>query len=161
MSYTTNRRTFLGSAAAVCGVRDSAAQLPPRAGNPQSDGDFGIAQPGEYNIREEDHYGVINGHITVGVNFKDVGGIGGMYAPPYASTDFLVEVRIDGRPVPTAEYSWTPIEVRRKGRTGDIEVASETFLLHGQRSGMLRLTITNRGRRAASIPLQFNIVGSF
>jgi hypothetical protein len=84
-----------------------------------------------------------------------------MYAPPYASTDFLLETRIDGRPVSTAEYSWTPIEVRRKGRTGDIEIESETLLLYGQRAGMLRLTLTNRGSRAANVPLQFNILGSF
>jgi hypothetical protein len=161
MGYITNRRTFLASGAALSVHRNSSAQVPQRAASSQTHGDFEVAHPGENNIREEDHYGIINGHITVGVNYKDVGGIGGMYAPPYASTDFLLEMRIGGRPVPTAEYSWTPIEVRRKGRAGDIEVASETLLLHGQRSGMLRLTITNRGGRTTNVPLQFNIVGSF
>ena len=49
----------------------------------------------------------------------------------------------------------------RKGRTKEIEVASETLLLHGRRAGILRLTIINRGNRAANLPLQFNVTGSF
>ena len=69
------------------------------------------------------------------MNYRDVVGIGGMYAPPYASTDFSLEMRIDGRPITTTQYSWTPIEVQRKGRTKEIEVASETLLLHGPRAG--------------------------
>jgi hypothetical protein len=154
-----NRRTFVAGAAALSGslsgqyTRDLASErsLQHRT----------AAFQGAGNIRDEDHFGIINGHITVGVNYRDVAGIGGMYAPPYASTDFSLEMRIDGRPVTTAEYSWTPIEVRRKGHTKEIEVVSETLLLHGRRAGMLRLTFTNRGSRAASLPLQFNITGSF
>ncbi len=154
-----NRRTFVASAAALSGSLSGQETRPP-----QSNGavrNRTAAFDGAGNIREEDHFGIINGHITVGVNYRDVSGIGGMYAPPYASTDFFLEMRIDGRPVATTEYSWTPIEVRRKGHTKDIEVASETLLLHGRRAGMLRLTFTNRGSRAASLPLQFNITGSF
>src|SRR4051794_10743992 len=161
MAIMTDRRTFLSGAAALCGGSNLLGQKSPNPTNSQTAEEVAIAHPGQYNIRDEDHFGVINGHITVGVNYRDVAGLGGLYAPPYASTDFVLEMRIDGRPVPTTEYWWTPIEVQRKGRSGDIEVASETVLLQGLRAGILRLTFTNRGGAAADTPLQFNIAGSF
>jgi hypothetical protein len=156
-----NRRTFVANAAALSGSVSLPGQVTRHTTGDSPGGDPTIAFNGAGNIRDEDHFGIINGHITVGVNYRDVAGIGGMYAPPYASTDFSLEMRIDGRPVASTEYFWTPVEVRRKGHAKEIEVASETLLLHGRRAGMLRLTFTNRGNRAASLPLQFNITGSF
>lgn len=156
-----NRRAFFTTAAAISGSASLYGQDSPRAKNGPTDGSRSVAYNGENNIRDEDHFGIINGHITIGVDYRDVAGIGGMYAPPYASTDFSLEMRIDGRPVTTTRYSWTPVEVLRKGRAKDIEVASETVLLHGRRAGILRLTITNRGNRTSNLPLQFNVMGSF
>jgi hypothetical protein len=154
-----NRRTFVANAAILSGTATLAGQTSrPAAKGRHYDSPF--AFNGEKNIRDEDHFGIINGHITVGVNYRDVAGIGGMYAPPFASTDFVLEMRVDGRRVPTTDYSWTPVEVRRKGNAGEIEFVSETVLLHGRRAGILLLTITNRGSRAANLPLQFNILGS-
>ena len=115
MTRTMNRRTFFGSAAVLSGAAIYPGKIP---GLPEATAltkSVRSHSGGDGNIREEDHFGIINGHITVGVNYRDVAGIGGMYAPPYASTDFSLEMRVDGRPVATAEYSWTPIEVRRKG----------------------------------------------
>src|SRR3954462_15969501 len=129
MAIMTGRRAFLSGAVALCDVRKLRGQKPQHLPTyPQTAEEVAIAHPGQYNIRDEDHCGVINGHITVGVTYRDLAGLGGLFAPPYASTDFVLEMRIDGRPVPTTEYWWTPIEVQRKGRSGDIEVASETVL---------------------------------
>jgi hypothetical protein len=84
-----------------------------------------------------------------------------MYAPPFASTDFSLDMRIDGRPVPTSEYWWVPIEVRRQGRAGNIEITSETLLLNNQRSGIVRFTVTNKGSDSINVPLQFDFKGTF
>ena len=135
-----NRRTFVANAAILSGTATLAGQTSRPAAKGRHD-DSPFAFNGEKNIRDEDHFGIINGHITVGVNYRDIAGIGGMYAPPFASTDFVLEMRVDGRRVPTTDYSWTPVEVRRKGHAGEIEVVSETVLLHGRRAGILLLTI--------------------
>lgn len=153
-----NRRAFFSSAAAL-GSQASAQRPIPNGETARTAAPAAMFR-GENNIREEDHFGIINGHITVGVNYRDVAGIGGMYAPPYASTDFLLEMRLNGTRVPTAEYSWTPVEVRRRGRTGSLDVATETLLLHGRRAGIIAITLTNHGA-AANVPLQFEIRGSF
>src|SRR4051812_38757419 len=150
-----DRRTFLESAASLFGAGQAGVQ------RPLNEATVPHSYPGDQNIREEDHFGIINGHITVGVNYRDVAGISAMYAPPYASTDFSLDLRVDGRPVRTAEYSWTPVEVGRKGHAGNLEVRSETLLLRGQRSGMLRLILTNQGSTSLSFPLQFDLKGSF
>ncbi|MGH9627151.1 MAG: hypothetical protein ACRD7E_02140, partial [Bryobacteraceae bacterium] len=161
MFSTTDRRRFLASAFVASGLGSSSGQSQTGAASPEDSEEISFAHSGRYNIRDEDHFGIVNGHITVGVNYRDIGGLSGLYAPPYASTDFLLEVRVSGRPVPTSDYSWAPIEVRRKGRAGDIEVASETVLLHGRRGGIVRITLTNRGSAVSEVPLQFNITGSF
>lgn len=153
-----DRRKFFWSAAALGGGGKIAGQ---RRSEPSIDQAMPAAYPGARNIREEDHFGIINGHLTVGVNYRDVAGIAGMFAPPFASTDFSLDMRIDGRPVPTSEYSWMPVEVRRRGIAGNIEVASETILLHGQRCGMIRFTISNRGASPVHVPLQFDCKGTF
>ena len=49
---------------------------------------------GDRNIKDEDHFGIINGLITTGVNYRDIGSLSGLYAPPYTSSDFLLEVRL-------------------------------------------------------------------
>src|SRR5690242_3652627 len=65
---------------------------------------------GAANIREENHFGIINQAVTVGVNYRDVTSLGGLFAPPYASSDFVLEMRLNGERVPTREYRWSPQE---------------------------------------------------
>ena len=56
-----------------------------------------FAMQGDRIITEEDDFGIINGLLTMGVNYRDVGTLSGLFAPPYASSDFLLELRLFGR----------------------------------------------------------------
>ncbi|MGA3168233.1 MAG: hypothetical protein ABSF14_19195 [Terriglobia bacterium] len=116
--------------------------------------------PGDRNIRDEDHFGIINGLITTGVNYRDIGSLSSLYAPPYASSDFLLEVRLFGEKVPTKRYEWHPTEVPRKGEVHGISVSTTSCLVHGVRGGLLELTLQNTTSEKKKIPIQLNILGS-
>ena len=73
-----------------------------------------FAMQGNRIITEEEHLGIINGCLTAGVNYRDVGTISGLYAPPYASSDFLLELRLFGEKVRTTEYDWRPTKSAAK-----------------------------------------------
>ena len=54
---------------------------------------------GEANIVDEEHFGVINGLITAGVNYHDTFALRGLFAPPYASSNFALDVRLFGEKI--------------------------------------------------------------
>lgn len=116
--------------------------------------------PGSANILKESDFGIVNGAITPGVPYGNVLALNGLYAPPYASSDFVLEMWLFGERVPTRGYEWFPIEVRRKGALYGIHVSSVTALAPGQRALVLAVTLQNAGKRARMIPLQFKITGS-
>jgi hypothetical protein len=116
--------------------------------------------PGDRNIRDEEHFGIINGLITTGVNYRDVGRLSSLHAPPYASSDFLLEVRLFGEKIPTTQYDWRPAEVRQKGEVYGIAFSAASCLAHDVRGGLLELTLHNTSSEKKKIPLQLNIVGS-
>jgi len=134
-------------------------QAAPAEGRRQHDVDP-FMFPGERNIRDEDQFGIINGLVTAGVNYKDVGSLSGLYAPPYASSDFLLEVRLFGEKVPTQKYEWHPAEVPRKGEVHGISVSTTSCLVYGVRGGLLELTLQNTTSEKKKIPVQLNILGS-
>ena len=116
--------------------------------------------PGDRNIRDEEHFGIINGLITAGVNYRDVGSLSSLQAPPYASSDFLLEVRLFGEKVPTKRYEWHPAEVRQNGQVQGISLSITCCLVHGVRGGLLELTLQNTTPDKKKIPIQLNILGS-
>ncbi len=162
----------IGTAALVrnadgLGVHKAGALLV-RAGNPTTDARGGkggelpdpFVFPGDRNIRDEEHFGIINGLITTGVNYRDIGGLSGLYAPPYASSDFQLEVRFFGEKVPTKKYGWHPTEVPRQGEVHGIAVSTTACLVRGVRGGLMELTLRNTTSEKQRIPIQLNFVGS-
>ncbi|HEY7302986.1 MAG TPA: hypothetical protein VH601_02640 [Bryobacteraceae bacterium] len=139
--------------------------LEPLAAVPTSRAHRGVAAhdvfaiPGDRLITAEEHFGIINGHLSVGVNHDDVAALSGFFAAPYASSDLLVELRIFGEKVRTERYDWRPNEVRRKGSSGGIDVTTSALLLTGRRAGVLSITLHNGGASARQVPVQFNISG--
>ena len=115
---------------------------------------------GDRNIRDEDHFGIINGLITTGVNYRNIGCISSLYAPPYASSDFLLEVRLFGEKVPMKRYEWHPTEVTQKGEIYGISVSAASSLASGVRGGLLEFTLQNTTSEKKKIPIQLNILGS-
>lgn len=116
--------------------------------------------PGDRNILDEQHFGIINGHITPGIPYRNVLAVGPLFAPPYASSNGYIEVRLFGDRVRTETYEWRPVEVRRSGTLGGIRVSSETVLVSGRRALLLAFTLSNPGKRAAQIPVQVDITGT-
>src|SRR5580704_8218976 len=83
----------------------------------ESDGPFTrlFALQGEQNIVGESDFGIVNGFATVGTPYRNATAVSRAFAPPYASSDFLLELWLFGERVPVSSYEWMPVEVRREG----------------------------------------------
>lgn len=114
---------------------------------------------GDRNIVDEDDFGIVNGLLTIGINYRSLGCVSGLYAPPLASSDFLLELRLFGEKVPTEKYEWHRFEVVQEGQLYGIFVRTKCFLVSGQRSGLIAISFQNRTSRKKIVPMQFNIVG--
>jgi hypothetical protein len=64
-----------------------------------------FAMSGDLIITEEENFGIVNGHLSVGINHRDVATVSGLFAPPFASSDFLFELRILGEKVRKALFA--------------------------------------------------------
>src|SRR5262249_19395586 len=119
MAHPCTRRTAL-QLLAVLPVAVSRTQ-PAKANTPQGSASAPVQEKvpppkaydmlrmdGERIITEEEHFGIINGLVTVGINHRDVGTLSGLFAPPYASSDFNFELRLYGERVRTRKYDWRP-----------------------------------------------------
>ncbi len=118
-----------------------------------------FALDGKRNIMAEENFGIINGKITTRVHHQDIGTISGLFAPPYASSNFLLETRVFGEKVPTSEYRWYPFEVRREGEINGIAIKTVTVLTNGERAGLIAMTFSNQTGADILMPLQFHIQG--
>jgi len=118
-----------------------------------------FALDGAKNIMTEETFGIINEHITTRVNYRDVGTISGLFAPPYASSDFLLELRLFGEKIQTDNYRWYPFEVKREGKINGVYVSTSTVLSKGERAGLIEIKLNNKNGKQLEIPLQFHIQG--
>src|SRR5690606_18136354 len=114
---------------------------------------------GNKNLMLEENFGIINGRVTTRVHHQDVGTISGLYAPPYASSDFLLEMTLFGERVQTTGYRWYPYKVIREGEVNGVAVTSNTVLTADHRAGLLRMTFHNQTGVAVVMPIQFHIRG--
>ncbi len=114
---------------------------------------------GKDNIVAEENFGIINGKVTTRVHYRDVGGVSGLFSPPYASSDFLLEIRLFGEQVATSTYTWSPFEVIREGNLHGISVKTNTVLIEGTRTGVMALTLFNTTDKPLVVPIQFHVQG--
>jgi len=115
---------------------------------------------GDASIMDEEHLGIVNGKLTVGINHGDVGSVAGLWSPPYVSSDFLLEMRVSGGEIPTETYTWQPTEVRRAGAVQNLAVSSVTALIDGARAGVLMADIENKAPTPQDVPIAFAIRGT-
>jgi len=118
-----------------------------------------FALDGEADILNEAHFGIVNGHVTTNVLRTNVLSFRTLFAPPFASSDLVVEGRVFGELVKTCRYNWLPHEARREGTVRGIAVTSSTTLIEGQRALVLEIRLQNTTNRAARVPLRFEITG--
>ncbi|MCX6923086.1 MAG: hypothetical protein NT154_07740, partial [Verrucomicrobia bacterium] len=108
---------------------------------------------GRQIIQDEEHLGIVNGKLTAGINYRDVTGIAGLWAPPFVSSNFMLDGRVNGEKVPTAKWLWRPFQVEREGAVGKVSVSTTTTLIHGQRAAVVSFTFKNTGRTSQPIEL--------
>lgn len=116
---------------------------------------------GDKCLIEEPDLGIVNDHLATNVTFRDVLSLRGLWAPPFAGSDFLLEIRLRGEKVPTTRYTWHPFEIRREGRLPGLSVISNLVLVAEERAAVLSVTLENRRSSQQTVPLQFNIMGGF
>jgi hypothetical protein len=108
---------------------------------------------GRQIIQDEDQLGIVNGMLTAGVNYRDVAGINGLWAPPFVSSNFMLDARVGGEKVLTTKWLWRPFQVERAGAVGDVTVSSTTTLIYGHRAAVVSLTFKNAGQTASPLDL--------
>lgn len=115
---------------------------------------------GRASIVEEAHCGIANGRMTLGIPFKKIGRIEGLWAPPYVSSDFQLIVTIAGREIPAAQYTWWPHKVVRQGSLLGVQITSTTVLASGRRGGIVALKLENPTAETRDLPLSFAVKGT-
>jgi len=88
---------------------------------------------GARNILEEAHFGIVNGKLTSGIPYRRVAAVSGLWAPPFASSDFGLDIMLSDQPIPAERYTWRPFFVERAGTTQGVEVETVTALIRGPR----------------------------
>ena len=130
------------------------------AADPTSENPDPFVLDGAKNLLEEAHFGIVNGKLTSGIPYGDVFSIGGLWAPPYASSDFRLGVALSDQPVKTERYTWRPFHVERTGSVQGIEVQSVTTLIPGFRGGLIEMTWKNPAAEPRTLPVTISVSGS-
>jgi hypothetical protein len=119
-----------------------------------------FSHDGRASILEEAHCGIANGRITLGIPFKKIAGIEGLWAPPYVSSDFQLIVTVSGKEIPAAQFTWWPHKVVRQGSHLGVKVTSTTILAPGRRGGIMALKLENPTAETRDLPLCFAAKGT-
>jgi len=118
---------------------------------------FGI--DGRRCITDEPHLGVKGAMLTTNVTYRDVLSLRGLWAPPYSSSNFRLQVRLCGETIPTEDYRWNGNECRRWGRLGDLSVESDTIVPMDRRLAVIHCTVTNHDCGPVDVPVQIDLRG--
>jgi len=118
-----------------------------------------FAMRGRDIITAEEHFGIKGFMLTCSVPHRDALSVRGLWAPPWASTDFLLEIRLDGEIVPTSDFLWNGNECGRRGRLGELEVESSLVVPMDRRAVLLEFSVTNTGAAPATVPVQLVVRG--
>ena len=118
-----------------------------------------FALNGSRNLMDEEHFGIVNGMATVGVNHRRLGSISGFWSPPYVASNLLVEPRINGKPVPVSDYTWLPFSVSEHGTAEGLEFTCTITLVDKMRGGLISITVTNPTDKPATVPFTIAVSG--
>lgn len=118
-----------------------------------------LALDGRNNIMKEENFGIANGYITHRVHYNTLGKISGLFAPPYASSNFLLETRMFGEEIRSKHYRWLPYQVESEGEIQGVEVRANITLLSRSRRVLISYALRNTRAEAVKIPVQFAVAG--
>lgn len=119
-----------------------------------------FALRGDQNIVDEAHFGIVNGFLAAGVDYKDVASIHGLWGPPLVSSDFRLAATILGQRVATQSYVWRPFEVQRCASVERIRVTTSTTLIPNVRGGVLSVELENLNDQPLTVPMVVTLSGT-
>lgn len=119
-----------------------------------------FAMKGEKMIHDEGDIGIINGMLTGNGPYRNAMMIRGLYAPPFVSSDFCLEVRLFGEKVKASRFKWYPAEIVRYGKTHGLRVDSYLVGAAGRRAFIMQVKLTNTTAEKFQIPLQIGVDGT-
>ena len=109
-----------------------------------------------------EHLGLVNGHVTFCTRGDCLARVTRVFAPPYFTKDFELDVRFNGENADLANptYTWTPACVERRGVAADSwNVTTRTFAIAGERGGILEVTAQNVHRDARDLSVEVSQKG--
>ncbi len=112
------------------------------------------------SIMVESDLGILNGALTTNGLMHDVAAVSGLYAPPYYSNTFRLELRFNGRRMKAETCFWQPEEVARRGSFDGVAVETELVLAANRRGAILKCTLVNTSRVLQKVALQYEISGA-
>ncbi|HEX7010908.1 MAG TPA: hypothetical protein VF184_13080 [Phycisphaeraceae bacterium] len=118
-----------------------------------------FAIEGDRNLIAPKHLGIFNGRATVSVPYRDMMSMRGLFAPPYSSPDFDLQVRLFGEVVPTRRYKWYPHKVDREGAINGVRVRSTLCTVCDARAIVLQATLTSEAATDLDVPFQIALAG--
>lgn len=119
-----------------------------------------FALRGDRNILDAAHFGIVNGQLAAGIDYKDVASIHGLWAPPLVSSDFQLTMTVFGQRVASQTYTWRPFEVQRRGSVARVQLATSTTLIPGVRGGLLSVELQNRDDKGLTVPVIVELRGT-
>jgi hypothetical protein len=76
------------------------------------------------------------------------------------STDFRLDVTINGQPLPCWDHTWWPFKIERRVLAGGFRLSGLTVLAAGRRAGLMRIRIENLGAEERSVPIRCEVAGT-
>ena len=119
-----------------------------------------FAMSGSDILHDESDLGIINGMLGTNGPYTNTLRIEGLFARPFVSSDFYLEVRLFGQKIKSTEYTWFPVEMKRQGCLDDLAVDSSLVLGGGKRTAVLQFAIENKASVKRKIPLQIDFGGT-
>jgi hypothetical protein len=113
------------------------------------------------NIMRPENFGIANGVITTGIQYKDLVSIQGIWAPPYVSSDFSFQATFYDSAMSCSEYIWRPFYIERKAVIRkNMAIETNTILIPEKRAFLIVLTFTNKGSQQISSFISFTAQGT-
>lgn len=109
---------------------------------------------GERAIIDPKDLGLVNGHLAVGTPQTSVTAIKGLYAPPFASSNFSYDIRFMGEIVRPTDWEWLPNAIWRKGCVNQVCIESITALSAGKRSLVLTIDLESLADESKNVSVQ-------
>ena len=124
---------------------------------------YGFTSPFVFDSRQSilksKDLGIVNGHMAIGVPDESVCAVAGLYAPPYVSSNFYMDVRFMGETVRPESYVWLPNAICREGSVNGVAVTALTALGDGMRSGVIQCRLQNTTSSRQNVPVQIRLGG--